>query len=75
MILIINNFQADLETDLGKLERWENIGLSKTPLNDRYFSQPDLGGAAGNTTYEDRARYRMLLCQKTQTSRNPLSVT
>jgi myosin-15 len=30
--------------------------LSKTPINDRYFSQPDLGGAAGNASYEDRAR-------------------
>ncbi len=48
--------QVEGDTDLGRLERWDNIGLSKTPLNDRYFSQPDLGGAVGNTSYEDRAR-------------------
>ena len=26
----------------GLTEKWDDIGLSKTPLNERYFSQPDL---------------------------------
>jgi hypothetical protein len=40
LIFSSKSFQAELDTDLGRLERWENIGLSKTPLNDRYFSHP-----------------------------------
>ncbi len=47
---------VSVQDNLGRLERWDNIGLSKTPLNDRYFSQPDLGGAVASPGYEDRAR-------------------
>lgn len=32
----------------GLAEKWDDIGLSKTPLNERYFSQPDLEKAMLN---------------------------
>merc|ERR1719410_166570 len=39
----------------GGKENWDDIGLSNNPLNDRYFSQPDLDRvAAGRAKSEER---------------------
>ena len=46
----------------GTRDKWDDIGLSKTPLNERYFSQPDLAdkadGEGGRAALEEDDRRR-----------------
>ena len=49
--------QDNLESISQRGGRWEDVGLSvKTPLNDRYFSQPDLGDADATGRRGERSK-------------------